>query len=79
MKTSTRWTCVAMLLANLFVWSVFALRQPQAAADQKTTEPFANSIEQRQEIINQLKELNDQLKEQNALLKSGHLQVVVAK
>ena len=79
MKTQTRWTCGVLVLANVLAWGVLAFREPSASAQQKSTEPFANSVEQRQEIIAQLKELNAELKEQNSLLKSGKLQVVVAK
>jgi len=39
--------------------------------------PFANSVEQRMEMIRLLKEVNEQLKQQNALLRSGKLRVIV--
>jgi hypothetical protein len=41
------------------------------------TPPFANSVEQRQEIIEQLKELNQLVKQQNDLLQNGKLRVIV--
>jgi hypothetical protein len=40
--------------------------------------PFANALDQQNEIIAQLKEVNRQLREQNALLRSGGLQVVIS-
>ena len=79
MKSQTRWTCGVLALANVLAWGVLAFREPSASAQQKTTEPFANSVEQRQEIIGQLRELNAQIKEQNSLLKSGKLEVIVAR
>jgi hypothetical protein len=48
-----------------------------SSAAQAPNLPFANAVEQQQEIIQQLKELNALMKEQNALLRSGRLQVVV--
>ena len=78
-NSQNRWTWGMLLLANGLVWGVLAFREPSASAQQKATEPFGNSVEQRQEMIAQLKELNAQMKEQNTLLKSGKLEVVVAK
>jgi hypothetical protein len=72
-STSLRWT--GLVGANVLGWCMLCLLQPTVAAPGK--EPFANSVEQRFEIINQLKEINAQLKEQNALLRSGTLRVVV--
>jgi hypothetical protein len=39
--------------------------------------PFANTTEQRIEMLNELKEIKTLLKEQNAFLRSGGLRVVV--
>jgi hypothetical protein len=39
--------------------------------------PFANAVEQRNEMISQLREIKELLKEQNALLRGGNLRVVV--
>lgn len=55
-----------------------------SAAPPPSTPPFANSVEQRLEMVEQLKEVNALLKEQNALLReqmallrSGELKVIV--
>jgi len=79
MTLQGRWLAKTLIVLNLFGWTIVALREPPAQAQSKSTEPFANAVEQRQEMIAQLKEINAQLKEQTALLKSGKLQVVPAK
>jgi hypothetical protein len=56
---------------------VLGFYHAEAAAPKQDNEPFANSVEQRMEIISQLKELNRQIKEQNELLRSGKLRVEV--
>jgi hypothetical protein len=70
--------------AVVAISGVLSLYQAVGAAPQGVPQPFANSIEQRQEQINQLQEIagllkeqNALLREQNALLSSGKLQVVV--
>ena len=68
-----------LLLAGGLALCILVAREPSASAQQKSNEPFANAVEQRQEMIIQLKEMNALLKEQNALLKSGKLRVVVEK
>ena len=57
---------------------VLGLYETSSAAPRGDNEPFANSVEQRAEMIVQLREISALLKEQNALLKSGQLTVVVA-
>ncbi len=47
-------------------------------APPEESQPFANSVEQRAEMISQLKEIVAELKEQNALLRSGNLKVLVS-
>jgi hypothetical protein len=56
---------------------VLGFYQSSGAQQAGPTQPFANAVEQRAEIIIQLKQLNASLKEQNALLRSGELRVVV--
>jgi len=70
---------VIALSAYVLCWHPAALAAPPASAG-----PFANSIEQRLEMVDQLKEINAQLKEQNALLReqlallrSGEVRVIV--
>jgi hypothetical protein len=71
----TRWA--ALLAAHAAVWYVLGLYQPSPAAPQAGQLPFANSVQQRQEMIQELKEIGNQLKQQNALLRSGELRVIV--
>lgn len=73
----SRWT--PWLLSAVVIAGVLGLYRSSGAQSAAPELPFANAVEQRIEMINQLKELNAQLKEQNALLRSGKLQVVVAR
>ena len=41
------------------------------------TQPFANSVQQRMDMVQHLKAIEDLLREQNDLLRSGKLKVVV--
>jgi hypothetical protein len=75
-QTNTRWAL--LLTANVLFICVLSFYRVSDADPPVTNLPFANSVEQRIEMINQLKELNAQIKEQNALLRSGTLHVVVA-
>lgn len=72
---SFRWT--ALVAANVLGWCMLSFHQPTSAAPAKEGAPFANSVEQRFEMIAQLREINAQLKEQNALLRSGALRVTL--
>lgn len=73
--TYSHWA--GLVLFNVLALGMLGLYTPSGAAPPRENEPFANSVEQRFEIIRQLKELNAQMKEQNALLRSGTLRVVV--
>lgn len=88
MKTaaSARWTVFVMAASLGFcVLGFYQGSRAQNVSDNTTppfnnvTLPFANPVEQRNAMILELRELNAQLKEQNALLRSGKMQVVVAK
>jgi len=61
---------------NLLLISMLGFFQMTSAAPPSANMPFANSVEQRMDMVNQLKELNAQIKELNAFLKSGNLKVV---
>ena len=74
-KASFRWS--ALIAANVLFCCVLSFYQTTGAAPTPPRLPFANSVEQRGEMIKQLKEINAQLKEQNALLRSGNLEVIV--
>jgi hypothetical protein len=77
MKThASRWA--ALVTANALAWCMLCFHQQGTAAPAAANPPFANSVEQRFQIIDQLKQVNAQLKEQNALLRSGTVKVVVA-
>lgn len=71
---NARW--LALLALTVVGLCVLGLYSPSGAQPPDNL-PFANSVEQRQEMIAQLKEISALLKEQNALLKSGRLAVVV--
>lgn len=78
----SRWPLLGVGIALL--GCVLGLYQFTSAAPPAATPPFANSIEQRAEMVDQLKEINALLKEQNALLKeqltllrSGQVKVIV--
>jgi len=73
-----------MGVALALLGCVLGLYQFTNAAPPAGPGPFANSIEQRQEMVEQLKAVNAQLKEQNALLRdqlsllrSGQVRVMV--
>ena len=76
MRNRTAWWLV--LAANVVFCCVLSFYQTTDAAAPKVREPFANSVEQRMEMIAHLREIRDLLREQNELLRSGSLQVVIA-
>jgi hypothetical protein len=69
-----------LICFNLLCWYVLGFHQPASVAQQQSNGelPFANSVQQRFDIIDQLKEVNAQLKEQTALLRSGTVKVKVS-
>lgn len=77
MFRTKRFAWSMLLTVNVVSLCVLGFYGRSDAAPKSANEPFANSVEQRFEIIRQLQQINDQLKEQNALLKSGKLRVVV--
>jgi len=78
MKTVNNRRFAMLLAANMVLACVLSLYQTSTAAPPKPVEPFANSVEQRAEMIAELKLINAQLKEQNELLRSGALKVTLA-
>ena len=76
MKTP-RVAWMTVIIVNLLGWCVLGFWQSTSVAQQTGRQPFANSVEQRGEMIELLRELNTQLREQNELLRSGRLQVIV--
>ena len=69
---------ILLIVAMVAFCCVLSFYQATAAAPAKPKLPFANSVQQRIEMINQLKEIKNLLKEQNALLRSGSLTVVTS-
>ena len=67
-----------IIAANLLGWCVLSFLQSTSVAQQTGRQPFANSVEQRGEMIELLRELNTQLREQNELMRSGRLQVIIS-
>jgi hypothetical protein len=78
MKNRAKFSFLSLLALNLVGLGVLGLYQPKAALTQEASPPFANAVEQRNEIIAQLKEINTQLHEQNELLHSGNMKVLVS-
>ena len=66
-----------LIVANVLFFCVLGFYWPTAAAPAKPRQPFANSVEQRMEMIKELREIRMLLKEQNELLRSGPIRVVV--
>jgi hypothetical protein len=63
-----RWLCVTFLpTAFIFVLGFYCLE----SAAQQPAQPFANAVDQRNEMIRELREIKELLKEQNQLLKAG--------
>ncbi len=75
-QTTFRW--LLLITANVLIWGVLSFYETTRAAPPSNPKlPFANSIEQRGEIVRELRVVGDLLREQNALLRSGKLKVVV--
>jgi hypothetical protein len=75
MTQRARWTW--LIVANVLLFCVLGFYWSSDAAPPKAKQPFANSVEQRMEMIKELREIKVLLKEQNALLRSGKVRVVV--
>ena len=67
-----RWTL--LVLAGGLIASVLGLYQPTGAAPGQP--PFANPVDQQNEMIRELKEIKTLLQEQNALLRGGAAKTV---
>jgi len=63
----------ALLLLNVLAWGVLGLFQFTNAQQLNTGGqlPFANSNEQRSNMLRELREIKELLKEQNAILREG--------
>ena len=75
MNRPSKW---GLLLAGIVLCCcVLSFYKTSNAQPPQAQEPFANSVEQRMNMIKLLTEIRDQLKDQNALLRSGELKVIV--
>ena len=75
MNRPSKW---GLLLAGIVLCCcVLSFYKTSNAQPPQAKEPFANSVEQRMDMIKVLTEIRDQLKEQNAFLRSGELKVIV--
>ncbi len=75
MNRSSKWGL--LLVGIVLCCCVLSFYRTTNAQPPQAKEPFANSVEQRMDMIKVLTEIRDQLKEQNALLRSGELRVIV--
>ena len=66
-----------LIAANALIYYVLSFYQSSPAAPPNPRLPFANSVEQRFEMVGELREIKELLKEQNKLLRDGKLRVVV--
>ena len=66
---ASKWT--ALVTLNVLTLCTFGAYQLSLAQSKGGQLPFANSNEQRSEMVNELREIKELLKEQNTLLKEG--------
>jgi len=69
---------VALIAVNALFYCVLSFYRTSEGAPKPPVQPFANSVQQRIDMITELREIKELLKEQNALLRSGELTVIVA-
>ena len=69
-----------LIAANVLCYCMLSFYQTTAVAQRPAPSkpPFANSVQQRSEMVGLLREIKQCLQEQNALLRSGKLKVVVS-
>jgi len=67
--TVSRWAIVVVL--NVAAWGVLGAYQYSAAQSRGPQLPFANSNEQRSDILTELREIKELIREQNTLLREG--------
>jgi hypothetical protein len=65
------------LAAVVATWGVLSFYQPSNAQQKGPSQPFANAVQQRSEMVEHLKAIEALLTEQNDLLRSGKLRVIV--
>lgn len=67
--SSFRW--MVLVTFNFIAWGVLSFCGPIGAAPKVTQQPFANPVEQSNEVIRELKEIKALLQEQNGLLRTN--------
>ncbi len=66
----SRWTWI--VAANMLAWGLFGMYPYIQAQQPKGPQlPFANSNEQRSELVKEVREIKELIKETNALLREG--------
>jgi hypothetical protein len=65
----SRWATVVVL--NVAAWGVLGAYQYSVAQSRGPQLPFANSNEQRSDILAELREIKELIREQNNLLREG--------
>ena len=80
--TGRRTGWIVLIVANVLCYCVLSFYQTSSAAQRGSTtpakQPFANSVQQRNEMITLLRDIKGLLREQNAFLRSGQLKVIIA-
>jgi hypothetical protein len=66
---NSRWA--VLVSANVAVLAVLGFYSTLGAAPQAGQPPYANPVEQRDEMVRELREIKELLREQNALLRGG--------
>jgi hypothetical protein len=74
---ASRWTL--LIAANVALWCVLGVYQFGEAQSKSPQLPFANSNEQRSEIVQELREIKLLLKETNSLLREQAQHAATAK
>ena len=70
MNPSKRFRWSVLIVGNVLVLGMLSFYRSSDAAPRTSQPPFANAVEQRQEVIAVLKEIRDEMKAQTALLRT---------
>jgi hypothetical protein len=65
----SRWT--ALIALNVVAWGLLGAYEATRAQRKGGQLPFANSNEQRSDILSELREIKELIKQQNELLRAG--------
>jgi hypothetical protein len=64
---TSRW--MLLVVANVLAWCVLCFQQMSDAQSKAPQLPFANSNEQRSELVREVRDIKELIKETNALLR----------